>query len=150
MRRKNDPVRAELQRQALALRANGATYEAIARRLGFKTASAVYKIVRAALLATVREPADELRALEALRLDRLMLPLWPLLAGDDATAHPERLLRAVDRLLAVMARRAELLGLDAPRRIDVEGMLRAAALRDGLDPDEMVREAESYLREQRR
>jgi hypothetical protein len=49
------------------------------------------------------------RKLECERLDRLLLAVWSrALSGD---------LDALDRALALMKRRAALLGLDAPRKI---------------------------------
>lgn len=58
------------------------------------------------------ETSLELRALEALRLDRLQLVVWDrALAGD---------LRAIDSALAIMAQRAKLLGLNAPAKQRVE------------------------------
>jgi hypothetical protein len=140
--------RRELQRRALAARLSGATYEAIARELGYRTASAALRVVDRALIETAREPADEVRLLELARLDRLLLALWAAAVGPDVPLDQK--LRVVDRVLAIMERRAAYQGLDAPARVDIEAQLRAAATRDGLDPDEMVREAQLFLREQRR
>jgi len=56
-----------------------------------------------------------LRALELLRLDELLNALWDTaIAGD---------LKAVDRVLKVMERRAKLLGLDAPFEIKTDGQI---------------------------
>jgi hypothetical protein len=65
----------------------------------------VWKIISEAIDETVREPADKLREIEALRLDRIAKALWDRVeAGGDMTL--------IDRYLAVMQRRARLLGLD--------------------------------------
>ena len=67
-----------------------------------------YKAVAAGMQKAFCEPAQELRALELERLDRLHEALWPrAIGGDDA---------ALDRLLRVIDRRVRLLGLDAPAR----------------------------------
>jgi hypothetical protein len=65
---------------------------------------AVHKAITTALKGVVAESVAELRALEALRLDELQNAIWPqALLGDIA---------AVDRCLAIMKRRAQMLGLD--------------------------------------
>jgi hypothetical protein len=104
---------AERQRQALKLRWAGASYRAIAQQLGCSLGNA-WKSVRAGIKKTLQEPADEVRKLESERLDRLMLACWPL-----ATANPPDL-GAVDRVLEIMKRRAELNGLDAPKQLALQ------------------------------
>ena len=60
----------------------------------------------------VREPAEAVRKIELDRLDALQRSLWPAALKGDLRDLP-----AVDRVLAVMGRRARLLGLDAPATI---------------------------------
>lgn len=50
-------------------------------------------------------------------------------------------------VLKCMERRAKLLGLDQPMRIDIEMELRLEAERHGLDPDDVVAEAEAVMAE---
>jgi len=102
---------AERQVQALALRKAGIGYAAIARQLGYAGPSGAYKAIMTALHALTREPAEELRTLELARLDDLLAGLW-------AAARQGNVLK-VDRVLKIMARRAALLGLDAPQRVAV-------------------------------
>jgi hypothetical protein len=99
--------------QALELRKAAATYQQIADQLGYRSASGAFNAVKAALKATLREPADELRELELARLDAMLLPLWRRVPSGDE--------KAVDRVLRIMERRARLLGLDAPRRQELSG-----------------------------
>ncbi len=114
MRSLTRQVRAhERHLQALELRKAGVTYEQIAGQLGYSNASGARKAVASALKATLREPAEELRELEVVRLDAMLLPLWRRVqAGDE---------KAVDRVLRIMERRARLLGLDAPARTELSG-----------------------------
>ena len=49
-------------------------------------------------------------------------------------------------VLTIMDRRAKLLGLDAPQRLDVTGWIREMAEAEGIDPDQAVRDAESIVR----
>jgi transposase-like protein len=108
---KNPTLAAERRRIALELRKEGAGYQAIARQLGLHGPGSAYKIVQAALKATYREPADEVRKLELARLDRLMLALWERARAGEASA--------TDRVLKIMERRSRYLGLDAPEKRDV-------------------------------
>lgn len=98
--------------QALELRKAGVSFQAIADALGYRSASGAFAAVKAALNATLREPASELRELELARLDALLLPFWRRAQGGDD--------KAVDRCLRIMERRARLLGLDAPTNTKVE------------------------------
>lgn len=99
--------------QALELRKAGATYQVIADQLGYASPRGAHKAVKSALKATLREPADELRELEAMRLDAALLAIWRRVTNGDE--------RAIDRLLAIMKRRMELFGLAAPKRAEISG-----------------------------
>lgn len=99
---------AERQAQAINLRKAGVGYAAIARQLGYAGPSGAYQAVMTALHAVTREPARELVDLEVARLDDLLAGLW----ADARKGNVAK----VDRVLKIMQRRADLLGLDAPRR----------------------------------
>jgi hypothetical protein len=99
--------------QALELRKAAVSYQQIADQLGYRSASGAFNAVKAALKATLREPANELRDLEVARLDAMLLPLWRRVQSGDE--------KAVDRVLRIMERRARLLGLDAPTRGEISG-----------------------------
>lgn len=97
----------------MALRKGGATFREIAAVLGV-TAAAARKSVLAELgkiNAENREAAADWIALEAARLDRMHRAVWPDVCNGKLTA--------IDRMLAIMERRAKLLGLDKPRKIAV-------------------------------
>lgn len=101
------------QVRALELRKAGKTLEQIANELGYASKSGAAKALSVALQKTIQEPADELRTLESQRLDALLHSLWPnALSGDT---------RAIDTCLRVMDRRAKLLGLDAPAKLEHTG-----------------------------
>jgi len=120
----------ERENKALSLRRSGANEAEIAESLGMTKSGAhkaVWRALRRAQSLTA-EQADEWVALELDRLDRMQMALWPrALAGD---------VKAIDRILDIMRRRAKLLGLDAPSRHELTG-------KDG-DPIE-VREDPSQL-----
>lgn len=92
--------------KALRLRALGYTYAEIAHEVGWANESSAYRAIKKALGRTIR---DEARALVNLQLDRidfaLMNAVMPKVQKGD--------LWAVDRLVTLLKRQAELLGLDA-------------------------------------
>ena len=101
------------QRQALELRSAGYSYETIAAQLHYADRGGAHKAVVAGLKASLREPSERLRALEEERLDKLLAAIWAkALAGD---------LKAVDRCLRILERRARLLGLDSPAKLEESG-----------------------------
>jgi len=105
---------------ALELRKRGLTFEAIAQELGYATPASAYNAVMAALKEANREPVEEMRELEAARLDQLQERLSDK-AGPDKDG-----VGIVDRLLRIMERRAKLLGLDAQREdapVEIKGPL---------------------------
>lgn len=105
-----DAAAARRAARALELRLAGATYRDIAEALDIAVSTA-HADVAHALADIPRAEADALRALECRRLDALQAACWgPALDGD---------LAAVDRVLRIIDRRARLLGLDAPTRLDV-------------------------------
>lgn len=99
---------AKLEAECLRLRLEGLTHREIAAQLGVAPATA-YRRVHHALEEINRQNAEEagmLRDLEALRLDELQSAIWQqALEGDGG---------AINRVLAIMTRRAKLFGLDEP------------------------------------
>ena len=116
---------AERQAKALELRKGGATFQSIADRLAYRNRSSAADAVTRALRDTVpRELAKELRELENLRLDAMFAAVYPKAIQGTG--------KAVDTCLRIMARRAAIYGLDAPKGvrqavITEEDILRAIA-----------------------
>jgi hypothetical protein len=106
----------EKQAHALQLRKAGKTFDQIAQALGYASPSGAYQAVTSALQATLQEPADDLRRLEVERLNRLFDVAYDKAVDPDQKGA----MFAVDRCLAIMDRRAKLLGLDAPIRKTIE------------------------------
>lgn len=101
------------ERQVMDLRLAGKSFTVIAAEVGYAGPGSAYKALKRAMQKTLQEPADELRRIEGERLDRLFE-----VAFAKATGSGERALVAIDRCLQIQARRAALLGLDAPVRIE--------------------------------
>ncbi len=123
----------ERQRQALELRKEGKGFVEIAAKLGYKGPSGAHQAVMRALRRTLQEPCDELRRLELERCDALLAGLWPKAKKGHVAS--------VDKVLKVMERRAKLLGLDAPTKIDIEAEVREFARAMGRDEAEAVKQA---------
>ena len=92
----------------------GATFQQIADQLGYRSASGAFNAVKAALKATLREPAKELRELE------LHAPRRHAAAALATRLQPGMRRRSI-AALRIMERRARLLGLDAPTRGELSG-----------------------------
>lgn len=117
MMSKNAPTRVQkLQRQAeaLQLRIEGKTYDEIATILGISRAT-TFRYVAAGvsdLRMDVGKRKEELRNLQAARLESLVLALWPKVKSGDV--------KAVSVVVNVLARTARLYGLDEPSRVEAQ------------------------------
>lgn len=98
--------------QALTLRKEGLTFAEIASIAGYNSPQAAHNAVKRAIDALIREPASELLALESERLDGLWRGAYPAAKAGDT--------QAIAACLRVMERRARLLGLDAPERVEAK------------------------------
>ena len=116
---------AERDAQALELRAAGLSFRQIGRQLGCSTSDAHRRVLR--------EPADRVRALELHRLDQLqahavavlcdrhvLIQAGRVVVDQQGRPYPDHglVLAAIAALLRIAERRARLLGLDAPARVD--------------------------------
>jgi hypothetical protein len=128
------PDTAERDAEACRLRVQGLTFDAIAKQLGYEHRSSAQRAVERCLAATVAEPAAHLRAVSLQRLDAALAIVWKIMEGrhvavshgrvvlDPATGEPlvdhGPNLQAIDRVVRLEERRARLLGLDAPVRVE--------------------------------
>jgi hypothetical protein len=125
---------AQRRADALQMRKDGKFFHEIAAELKYCSASAAAQDVQRALLLVVTEPAAEVRALELMRLDELWVKAAEVLNRQHVTVSNGRIVRtetgepllddapvlaAIDRLLKIQERRAKLLGLDAPTKVEV-------------------------------
>lgn len=113
MSNKHDAEVIDKERRVIELRRAGVTFDVIAQEVGYSNASGAHHAYTRALKRTLREAgADEIRDLELDRLDRLQRFAWNLAAQGN--------LRAIETILRIMGRRARLLGLDMPVRVQQE------------------------------
>jgi hypothetical protein len=115
---KTSPTRAKAikaRETALDLRRAGLSFERIGERMGVGKVRA-HQLVTEAMehtRQTIAAGADELRAEEIARLDGMLEKLWPKARRGEVAA--------VDRVLKIGERRAKLLGIEAPVRIETTG-----------------------------
>lgn len=108
-------VRAITEKQlgALEYRKMGYTFAQIAEAVGFNSAQSAHEAVKSALLKVIREPAEDVLKLELERLDAMFVPAYAgAIKGD---------LLSISSALAIMGRKARLLGLDAPVKQALSG-----------------------------
>jgi hypothetical protein len=104
------------QEAAVALRIAGATYSDIARTLDYASAALARQAVERSLATTAgTESREQLRFIEARRLERLLRGLWKKATDETNEEH----LAAVRTAIAVIDRHAKLYGLDAPQEMVV-------------------------------
>jgi hypothetical protein len=98
-------------------------------------------MVERVLARMVQEPSDQVRALELARLDSWLMRITPRIHQGE--------LAAVDCGLRIMARRAALLGLDMPVKVDlklqIQEIARLVALDTGLSAEAILSEAQLLL-----
>ncbi|RYF11850.1 MAG: hypothetical protein EOO77_18530 [Oxalobacteraceae bacterium] len=112
--------------QAMQLRAKGYTFDEIAATLGIgkETARASVSRQLERLAVTLRSAAAEVRELEDLRLDLMMVRHTELIEevyADSKLCTEKRVVnitRLHDGMLRIMERRAKMFGIDAPVQIE--------------------------------
>lgn len=143
------------EKRAWELHIAGATYEQIAREVGYGHASTARNAV-VRMLDRLTGPSkisvEQERARTIARLDRMLLAVWgDVLLQPKVVVNPdgsrstvdvdwERRNSAIEIALRIEDRRARLQGLDKPLQIDLDAAARSAAKEWGLDPDELVAE----------
>lgn len=106
------PEVVDKEQKVVALRRQGLTWDAIAREVGYKDPSGAQVAYMRASSRVVKEDIDAIRQTESERLDIAQSAIWnQVLAGDN---------QSINTLLRIMERRAKLIGLDQPVRIQAE------------------------------
>lgn len=105
------PAERERAIKALALRREGLPYREIAERLEWTNEASARSAVTRLLTRIEYDEVAELRAVEGERLDELQRAVWAAAISGDADA--------IKSVLAIMARRARLFGLDLPAKVAV-------------------------------
>lgn len=98
--------------EAMKLRRYGYTYGEISKSMGLGGPGVAYRIVQRAMRSVIAESAEEVRLTELDRLDGFLTKLQDRIDRGDT--------KAIDTALRIMDRRAKLLGLDAPTKVQAE------------------------------
>jgi hypothetical protein len=126
----------ERDQRMASLKLNGLTYQSIANDFGISL-SAVYEGVERAMQSVPYEDADSLRKIELAHLDKAQSKALKVMdsahyltdieghliedADGDYVPDDSVALKAIDSLVKVQARRARLLGLDQPIKVENSG-----------------------------
>lgn len=102
----------EREAEVLKLRRGGLTFDLIAKELGFSHASGAHKAYVNACKRIISSDVEEIRNIEAERLDIAQSAIWRKVLGGE--------IPAIQTLIRIMERRARLFGLDAPTKAQVE------------------------------
>lgn len=105
---------AEQARECYELKLAGWSHDRIAEKLGVSYGT-VHNRIKAHIEVRVQPLADELRAVMVDRLDMCIARLHEQIQDDDQAG---RLARNIEVLVKVEERRAKLLGVDAPERVE--------------------------------
>lgn len=133
---------------AVQLRLMGWSYREIAEKLGYGDQSGAYQAINGLIMQTIQPATDALRALEVERLDMMLEQAYDTAIGANGKVS----LEGLDRVIAIEKLRIRLLGLEAPRQVDVHAVIDRVAEAHGYDEEEK-REAtqfvQDYLRRKR-
>lgn len=129
-----EPELLEQEAKVIELRRAGLTWTTIAQQTGYSGPSGAYKAYQRAAERLIRPNLEEHRDMELDRLDRLQAAVWTRAAGGDV--------KAIDSVLRIIDRRARLLGLDAPQKIQAE-----VVTYDGSELEEQTRRFVALIRE---
>lgn len=129
-----EPKQIDRELKVLELRRAGLTWQRIAEEVGYKDHSGAYMAYKRAMKRTLQQPANELREQELDRLDRLQLAAWP----QAMKGH----INSIAVIIRLMERRARLLGLDTPIKIEQE----ITTWEGGDSIDKAVRDLANLLR----
>lgn len=120
----------ERRRRVWDLRMKGMSIQKIADQEGMTYWQIHQDLEAAARLVDVTKYLEHELHLDLQRLDQLFAAWFPSALALDADS--------AKIVMTIMDRRAKLLGLDAPKRIDIDMLIRTWAEKEGLDPDDVV------------
>lgn len=125
MKKTPPPELIDKERRVVELRRAGATFDDIARTVGYANPSVAWQAYQRAMKRTLTDAGtEEIRQLELDRLDKMQTAIWnKVMAGDTAAIHTA---------LKILDRRARYLGLDAPMKSEVKVDV---ATRDAIDAE---------------
>jgi len=122
---KQELTSAEKQRMAMNLKLMGASYAAIAKQLGYASASGAHKAVRKGMRNALQDSATDLRDATYMQLQSMLMVWWPQAIKGDAQASAV-VLQILDRVTRLYG----LDGLPTGEEIDEKGVLTIGGTKD--------------------
>jgi hypothetical protein len=107
------------EEQIVALRLRHVSFTAIGRQLGVSKQAAQKAFYRA-VRANTRQDIQTIHRTEIADLDLLEARCWQVITEHGK--EPQFVLAAINAITRLHARRSRLLGLDAPTKLDIQGM----------------------------
>jgi hypothetical protein len=123
------PEVAQRYRDVVRLKSAGMTFDEIADRVGYASRSGAKEAFDAALRWWGREAVDDMRTIEGERLEQLWRRVFGRILSNPDMPSGE-MIQLVNAAVKVSARKASLMGLDAPRQLEVTGAEGGAIVTD--------------------
>lgn len=123
------PEVAQRYRDVVRLKSAGMTFDEIADRVGYASRSGAKEAFDAALRWWGREAVDDMRTIEGERLEQLWRRVFGRILSNPDMPSGE-MIQLVNAAVKVSARKASLMGLDAPRQLEVTGVEGGAIVTD--------------------
>lgn len=140
--KENQTATRSLRREFLDRRMAGYTILQIAEDMGYAPYYVSRQLRIATRLVDATSELEEQVRIDLGRLETLFQKCWPY-AAPHQPEPPD--LEFVTICLKILERKSKLLGLDAPKRIDVRAIVQSWAEREGLDPDDVIDAANHLL-----
>lgn len=143
------PDEVEFKRQAFALRKRALPFDEIAQMLG-RSQDDCRRAVRQVLRSLERDELQDTALAKRMMLEQLDAMIAAITVPStgrdiDGKASPV-ILEAIDRMVKLLDRKAKLLGLDAPQKIDLNHRIEILAKETGYDVEELRDIAADVLR----
>lgn len=144
---------AEFRRKIWDMRVSGLSTQQIADELSITPRAVQMALQKAVMLIDATKWLEQETELDLERLNRLLQAHWEAAIGRPPKTLDESDLGqppSIDHskfVLQVLERRAKLLGLDAPKRVDVRALVIDWAEKQGFDPDVVLSVVPSLLPE---
>jgi hypothetical protein len=120
------PAMLDTENKIIELRRAGVTWQKVAEQTGYAGPAGAYKAYQRAAERFIRPNLEELRDMELDRLDRLQAAIWGKALNGDV--------RSLDAVLRIIDRRARILGLEAPKEVNLKAEV-ATYDRDSIDSE---------------
>lgn len=126
--------------EVVKLRLRGYTYAEIVATGLYKSRSGAQMAYMSALKENYQEPTEAARLMEVARIEAMIMSNW-----DSAVNGPgiKIKLEAGNHVLKLINSKCRILGIDAPAKVDIVGMLAPLVAAAGIDMNDAINEIEN-------